>query len=87
MTDAIIKGEGIDTAQIDEEILGRINPKRFGGSKGAEVQAIKGFEQDCIIINQFIPKDPKQMTVLEFYQALEFIQKQVKANGKSYQGK
>lgn len=35
--EVIISGLGIDIVEIDEEILGRINFKWFGGLKGVEV--------------------------------------------------
>ena len=53
-------------------------PKSFSGKTSAEVKFIKAFEEAVIYLHQFIPKDPKTMNVLEFYQTLEVIKKQQK---------
>lgn len=57
-------------------------PKTFSGRQSEEVRFIKGFEEAVVYLSQHSPRDPKKMTVLEFYQALETIKKQLKRNKK-----
>lgn len=64
--------------RVEKTLLGFDKPRQFGGSGGAEVAHIKNFEDTFIVMNQSIPKDPRTMTVLEFYRALELLEKQNK---------
>jgi len=57
-------------------------PKVFWGANGVEVNFVKGFEKTCAIINQHINKDPKTMTVLQFYESLEILKEQFKPKRK-----
>jgi len=57
-------------------------PKVFSGRASAEVKFIKGFEEAVVFLNQYVPRDPKSMTVLEFYQTLETVKKQTKKKSK-----
>lgn len=65
-------------------------PKSFSGKESSEVKLIKGFEQTVIMLSKYTSKDPKKMTVLAFYQALETINSELKTktrlNGKSGKG-
>ena len=66
-------------AEIDNFIMSRVNPKNFHGAHGIEAKRIKGFEQTCIMMKQYnVADDPKTMTTLAFYQALEVIKEQLK---------
>lgn len=60
----------------------RVKPKVYAGSEGEEIKFIKGFEETCILLNQHISIDPKTMTALAFYQALEVIREQHKEQKK-----
>ena len=62
-------------------------PKTYQGSDGLEVQFIKDFEESYILLSQHVNKDPKTMTVLEYYQTLETVKKQVKKREKAYKRK
>lgn len=57
-------------------------PKSFSGRQSEEVKSVKGFEEAVVYLSQYTTRDPKKMTVLEFYQALETIKKQNKKNKK-----
>lgn len=72
-----------EIAAIDNFILNLFKPKEYSGSNGAEIKAIKGFEEMCLVVSQYTVKDPKKLTVLEFYQAIEYIKKQHKAQEKA----
>jgi len=89
------KIQGQDTEEqlheLDDQILDMSKPKSFQGKQSFEVRMIKNFEQSVIFLAQHMSRDPKSMTVLEFYQAMETItdqnKKQNKLNGQSHKGK
>ena len=65
--------------EISEFFLSKIKPKQYHGHSGLEVQAIKNFEQTCILLLQHNVTDtPKKMTTLSFFQALETLHEQLK---------
>lgn len=55
------------------------NPKNYAGSDGAEIQFERNFENLCIMLSQELNVKPKEYTVLEFYNAFEFLQEKAKA--------
>lgn len=64
---------------IDEKILEQLKPKNYHGRTGAEVTTLKRFESTCVLMKQHnVCNDPKLMTTLAFYQALETINEQAK---------
>lgn len=77
-------------AGIDDKILDMYSPKSFQGKTSLEVMRIKDFEESVVFLSQHMSRDPKTMTVLEFYQALETVldrnKKQNKVNGQSNKG-
>lgn len=73
---------GDQVRQIDRVLFEMYTPRSFTGRHSEEVKFIKGFEEAVIYLSQHTPRDPKKMTVLEFYQALETIRKQNKKNKK-----
>lgn len=79
-----IKGSDVqaEIEKIDEHFFSLVTPQRWDGREGVEVQHIKAFEETCTILNQYIPKDPKKMTTLEFYSNLEVIRAQLKEQQK-----
>lgn len=68
--------------KVEDELLRQVAPHVYAGPHGEEIRFIKGFEETCILLNQHVPKDPKQMTALSFYQALEVIKEQAKERKK-----
>ena len=63
---------------IDAYFLQATAPQRFDGKEGIEARTVTRFEDLCIMLNQHVPKDPRRMTVLEFFRTLEVVKKQVK---------
>jgi hypothetical protein len=43
-----------------------------------EIRQIKDFEKMCVVVSKYSNKDPKKMTVLEYFQTLDVIQEQMK---------
>lgn len=74
--------EQIDT--IDAALFNSYTPKSFIGSTSAEISHDKSFESVCVLVAQKSGLDPKSMTVLQFYSALETIKKQLDAEAKAY---
>lgn len=72
--------EAIDTInKIDQFIFSAMKPKKFNEHDGVEVQMILGFEETCILLSQHnVSKNPRSMTTLSFYQALEIVKDQLK---------
>lgn len=72
----------------DDEVLNVLDkmlimypPKKFGGSSdSAEVRYEKEFEDMCIMISDNLKVEPKEMTVLSFYNSFEFLKKKLKSN-------
>lgn len=68
--------------KIEDEIFSMLEPQSYAGNKGLEVKHIKGFDKTCVVLQQYVPKDPKTMTTLEYFNALELLKKQVKEKNK-----
>lgn len=75
-----------DIKQIEKQIFERAEIKSFHGNNSLEVKLIKSFEETCVYLSRYLSRNPKELTVLEFYQALEVAIEQDKKqrNGKSY---
>jgi hypothetical protein len=58
-------------------------PNIFTGSENMEIQHDKSFENMCLLISQKLHVDAKQQTVLEFYNAFEYIKSMMKAEAKA----
>lgn len=80
---SIVTGEGWQKVRmIENNLLQIVPPSRFDGNQSVEVQNIKAYEASVAVMSQHLSRDPKKMTVLEFYQALEELQSQWKAQEK-----
>lgn len=86
MLQTIINGEteGVQ-AQIDKLTVALITynkPNVFSGSDNLEIQHDKSFENMCLLISQKLHVDAKKQTVLEFYNAFEYIKEMMKTDAK-----
>ena len=54
------------------------NPKSFTGSESAEIQFDRQFENICLVLSEKLHVQPKEYTVLEFYNAFDFVQERAK---------
>ena len=75
-----IKNESKETenaiTEIDDLLLSWYKPKVFYGSMSAEVLAMKGFEETCIILKKNnVADNPKSLTTLAYFEALEVVKK------------
>lgn len=72
----IISGEKSNQiAKIDREILRLNAPKLYAK---LEISQIQDFEKMCVVVSKYSNKDPKKMTVLEYFQTIETIKEQSK---------
>lgn len=69
------------TKRVDElttELITYSNPQKYDGSDGAEIQFDRQFENLCILLGHELNVQPKEYTVLEFYNAFEYLQERNK---------
>ena len=79
----IVAGETApDKSQIVEKLTTALitysNPKLFTGSDGVEVQFERQFENLCLVLSEQLHVEPKKYTVLEFYNAFDFVKERAK---------
>lgn len=66
-------------SEIDKFFLGLIKPQVFWGHDGVEVQSIQAFERMCLLIQHHqLGNEPRNMTTLTFFNALETIRQKTK---------
>lgn len=75
---------GADVTDSCNEIETRLallaKPRIFWGSKSVEISYDKQFEEMCLILSHNIQVQPQNMTVLQFYNAFEYLKKTLKKN-------
>jgi hypothetical protein len=85
--DSIINGESFEKENEIEKITISLitynKPTIFSGSKNAEIEYNKSFENMCLLISQNLHLDPKKFTVLEFYSSFERVKEILKPNKKN----
>lgn len=54
------------------------NPKVFTGSDGVEIQFDRQFENLCLVLSEQLHVEPKRYSVLEFYNAFDFVKERAK---------
>lgn len=87
LLEKLTRGELIDE---ENEELDRITtslvlfsePQPFTGAESVEIQQDKHFENACLVIAQSTNTDPKNFTVLEYYNALLYLREQMKEQRK-----
>ena len=70
-----------ETPEIEKlttALLTYSNPKTFTGSESAEIQFDRQFENLCLVLSEQLHVKPKVYTVLEFYNAFDFVQERAK---------
>lgn len=55
------------------------NPKTFSGADSVEIQFDRQFENLCLVLSEQLHIKPKENTVLEFYNAFDFVQEKARA--------
>lgn len=78
----IITGENVEQACKDVEVRLALltKPKLFFGKKSVEISYDKEFESMCLVLSHNIQVNPYKMTVLQFYNAFEYLKKLAESN-------
>ena len=86
MLDGIIEGDTEqrkgDIDALTEKMILYTKPRVFSGRRSVEVQHDKDYESLCLTISKQTGADAKRMTVLEFYNAYEYIRRMAKETQK-----
>ena len=72
-----------DIERLQERLVLFVKPKVFTGHDGVEVQHDKNFETLCLMITKETGREAKRMTVLEYYNAYDYLTRQAKKNRKA----
>lgn len=82
----IIEGSNAEREKAVEQMTDKlvlfVKPKNFTGSQSIEIQHDKEFESMCLTISKETHADAKRMTVLEYYNAYEYIRRMAKERQK-----
>ena len=75
----IIKGvaepdKGAEIERLTTELITYSQPKIFAGPESVEIQFDRQFENLCLLLSEQLHIQPKAYTVLEFYNAFDFLQ-------------
>ena len=81
--DNIIKGvEKPDATPEIEKLTTALvtysNPKNFTGPESEEIQFDRQFENLCLVLSEQLHVRPKDFSVMEFYNAFDFVQERAK---------
>ena len=79
----IITGESDPVAtdaveKLTTSLITYSNPKTFSGSESAEIQFDRQFENLCLVLSEQLHVKPKDYTVLEFYNAFDFVKERAR---------
>ena len=79
----IIAGESDPVAtdaveKLTTSLITYSNPKTFSGSESAEIQFDRQFENLCLVLSEQLHVKPKDYTVLEFYNAFDFVKERAR---------
>lgn len=68
-----------EVEKIDDFLLSLAKPKTFYGKESVEIQYDKQFENMNILLTQQLAVNPVNMTVLQYYNAFEYLKKSLKS--------
>ena len=84
MLTCILDGDNEENKQLVEDLTDKIllfnKPKTFTGTDNVEIDYDKQFETMCLTISENLHTDAKKMTVMEYYNAYNYIEKLAKAH-------
>ncbi len=75
------KGAAIE--KLTTALMTYSHPKMFRGSESVEIQFDRQFENLCLVLSEQLHVEPKKYTVLEFYNAFDFVQERAKTAEKA----
>lgn len=79
----IIRGEATEAEQkevddITAALITYFNPQSYGGSDNTEIKYDRQFENMCLLLSQNLHVRAKEYTVLEYYNAFEYLKDEAK---------
>ena len=82
MLEAVTEGDTderkAEIERMTDEMVMFVKPKKFSGRDSAEIKYDKQYDELCLMMSQHLHQDPKKYTVLEYYNAYNFIKKSLK---------
>lgn len=82
----VLNGKTIESEreidQITIDLITYNKPHVFTGTANEEIQHDKNFDNMCLLISQHLHIDPKQKTVMEFYNSFEYVKDLLKQKNK-----
>lgn len=76
-----------ETGMIGQRLIAWDRPMRFDGPDGLEVRNDREFEDMCVCLAKELNVNPKRMTVMEFYNAYEYILRQSRKMARGIKGR
>ena len=81
--DGIVKGQKnpLKTKAVEKlttMLITYTNPKMFSGPESVEIQFDRQFENLCLVLSEQLHVKPKEYSVLEFYNAFDFVRERAK---------
>lgn len=61
--------------EIEDELIGFVDPRKLGGRRGYEDRHTSGFEKTVFFLTPHMAKNPKEHTVREFFTAYYQVKK------------
>ncbi len=75
--------ETSDVDRLTTELICYMHPQVFNGSASVEIQFDRQFENLCLTLAGQLNVNPKDYTVLEFYNAFEYLKEKAKSNARA----
>lgn len=67
-----------DVEKMNTELITYSTPKTFSGSDSVEIQFDRQFENLCLVLSEQLHVEPKKYSVLEFYNAFDFVKERAR---------
>ena len=67
-----------DVERLNTALITYSNTKTFAGSESVEIQFDRQFENLCLVLSEQLHVKPKEYSVLEFYNAFDFVQERAR---------
>lgn len=76
-----------DVEKITDKLVTYFHPHIFTGKESSEISFDKQYNDMCLVLSQNLNVDTSKMSVLQFYNAFEFLKKQIKEQKRSMASK
>ena len=71
-------GKTREVEKLTTELITYSNPKTFSGADSEEIRFDRQFENLCLVLSEQLHVKPKEYSVLEFYNAFDFVQERAR---------